>query len=706
MTTFNPAGPGNPPDPGAIADRIADLIDDARPDLAAEHARQARQRFPQDAEIARLHGVALLQLGQLDASRQALDAALVLAPQSIESLCNLGSLLLASGDPPAAIATLERARALAPAHAAVLNGLGNARRANGDPVGARDAYAEATRVRPNHAGAWCNLAAQRQALGELAEAERDARHVLTLVPLHPAGLLVLGHVLAAQRRYAEAQGVYASGARSAPDDARFPYQYGLMAEELKQHAAAADAHVRALNLDSYLDAALGQLVFLRRQLCDWRDIDALSARLRKRVWARATGISPFGFLAENASAANQLLCARTCAADIEADTAPLCAQLAFKHQRRQLDARLRIGFVASGLGSHPTALLIVAMLEALRKHAIEIHLFSTVAADGSAMLQRMMAAGHTWHDAASATPAMLATTIHRAGIEVLLDLDGYCAGAVPSMFALRPAPVQVNWLAYPGTLGAPWMDYVLADRTVLPETMDAAYSEHVALLPRCFQPSDTTRAIAEPPSRVACGLPETGIVYVCFNAGFKINPASFERMLAVLRAVPGSVLWLLCGPEGADLRLRAHANHHGVDPARLVFMPKLPHGEYLARYRHADLFLDTAPYNAHTTASDAIWAGCPVLTVPGTTFAARVAASLNQHLGMPQLNVRDDAEFIEFASRIGRDPDTRAALHRELAARRQESGLFDMPAFASDFAALLHKMAQRHRAGLAAGPLD
>ena len=236
--------------------------------------------------------------------------------------------------------------------------------------------------------------------------------------------------------------------------------------------------------------------------------------------------------------------------------------------------------------------------------------------------------------------------------------------------------------------------------------MRVHFSEQVAWLPRCFQPSDPTRVVGEPPSREACGLPENGTVYVCFNNSYKLNARSVGRMLAVLRAVENSVLWLLSGPGTADASLRAIAKQHGVDPARLVFMPKLPHDHYLARYRHADLFLDTTPYNAHTTASDAIWAGCPVLTVAGDTFAARVAASLNHHLGMPDLNVTDDAAFLEFAVHIGRDRAARDALHARIAERRAHSGLFDMQAFADDFAALLRAIYARHHAGLASASID
>jgi predicted O-linked N-acetylglucosamine transferase (SPINDLY family) len=660
---------------------------------------------PGDAEALRLLAIAELKLGRADAARATLDAALAIAPGSVELLCNLGSVELARGDAAAALVALERAFALSPAHPAVLLGLGNARRANGDSAGARDAYAAATRASPAHAGAWLNLAAAELSLGDATAAERDARHALALAPGHPEGLLLLGHVLAAQRRFAEAETAYDAGARSAPRDARFPYQAGLMAEEQKQLARAATLQTQALALDPELHHALGQLVFLKRQLCDWRDLDALSARLRTRVAERATGIAPFAFLSEPASAAEQLLCASTAAAAIEAGAAPLRRQLAFSHAPPSDARRLRVGFVSNGFGNHPTGLLIVAMIEALRDEPIDAILFATSHDDSSPIRQRLQAAAATLHDVADLAPVVLAQRMHDAALDVLVDLRGYGGGSVAESLALRPAPIQVNWLAYPGTSGAPWIDYVIADRVVLSDAVRPHFSEAVAYLPRCFQPSDPTRIVAEPPPRTACGLPTEGAVFVSFNNSYKLNRESMRRMFAVLEGVPGSVLWLLSGPEAADDRLRDAARNSGVDPARLVFMPKLPHDEYLARYRHADLFLDTAPYNAHTTASDAIWAGCPVLTVAGETFASRVAASLAQHLQMPELIAADDRAFIEAAIRIGNDRAYRDALHAKLAERRAESGLFDMRAFAHDFAALLLRMADTRQRGLASADL-
>lgn len=685
----------------ADLDRLARLIGGGHPALAANEAAALRARFPRDAEAARLHGIALFQLDRFDDALAALDAALVLAPDSVDVLCNLGSVRVACGRVDDALRALEAAQRLAPTHPAVLNGLGNARRAAGDLAGAREAYAAATVAAPDHIGAWCNLAAAELALGDVQQAERSARHAVTLVPAHPEALFVLGHALAAQHRHVEAAAAYAAGERSAPHDARFPYQLGLMAEEQKQLAAAVAAHARALTLDPSLNAAFGQLVFLRRQLCEWHGLDRLAADLRARVARARPGISPFAFLAEPASAAEQLQCASTHARTIEARVA---AQRACRPPALPAaDGPLRLGFVANGFGNHPTALLVVAFLEALHRLDASIHLFSTAPDDGSAMRARVRAAAHAWTDAAPMNATQLADTIAAQRIDVLLDLDGYCAGAMPEAFALRPAPVQVNWLAYPGTLGAPWIDYVIADRIVLPPSLAAHFSEHVAWLPRCFQPSDTTRAVGTPPGRIACGLPADGVVFACLNNSYKVNPASFERLLAVLRAVPGAVLWLLSAAEGADQRLCAEAERRGIAPARLVFAPKRPQADYLARYRHADLFLDCAPYGAHTTASDAIWAGCPVLTVPGETFASRVAASLNHHLGLPELNARDDADFIAIATRLGRDAGERAALRARVARAREDSGVFDMDGYARDFLALVRRMDERRRLGLPPG---
>ncbi len=685
---------------------VVRLLDEGRPDLAEAAAAELRARAPRDPKPVRLQGIALLQLGRVDAARRAFEDGLTLAPDSVLLLSNLASALLAQGEVDAAVARLEQARALLPNHPAVLNGLGNARRAQGDLAGAAEAYAEATRAAPEHVGAWLNLAAATLAQGDVTSASRQVRRALAREPGNPEGLLLRGHVLAAQQLCAEAEAVYREGAERAPDDPRFPYQCGLMAEEQKHPSEAAEAYAQALTLDPDFDQALGQLVFLRRQLCDWRALDPLSRRLRERVAAGSGGISPFGFLAEPACAAEQLLCAQNFAQSIESAAAPQRARLQWRHPQPAADAPLRVGFASNGFGEHPTGLLTVALFEALRETPLEIHLFATAADDGGPISRRLHAAANVWHDLGGLAALPAAERIHRAEVEILIDLRGWGGGGIAAALALRPAPVQVGWLAYPGTSGAPWIDYCVADRIVLPESLRTAFSEKVAWLPRCFQPCDISRALAAPPPREALGLPESGVVYACFNNAYKLNPPSFARMLTVLGEVSDSVLWLLMGPAGADQRLREAAERRGIDPTRLVFAEKRAHAEYLALYRHVDLFLDTAPYGAHTTASDALYAGCPVLSLPGETFASRVAASLNEHLGLAEMNAADEATFVAEAVRLGRDPEALAALRAKLAARRDASGVFDMRGFAGDFSALLQRMSARHRAGLPPAPLE
>ncbi len=688
--------------------RLAQILAllDRRDALAAERlARETRTAFPVSGEAARLHGVALLMQERAGDARAVLQEAVRLAPDDWLARCNYAAALVMCGEATAAVALLEQVLRERPDDAAIRNNLANALRAAGDEKRARAEYLAALAVAPEHLGARLNLAAVELSLGLHEDAETRLRAVLAERP-HPQAWLLLGHVLHRQRRFADAQAAYLQGAALAPDAAQFPYQAGLMADEEHHYAEAARYYRRALQLDPGLRIAEGQLLFVLRRMYDWAGAAPLAARLRARVADGSGEVDPFAFLAEDAGAAEQLACARARAMRVMRDVKPLAERLRFRHAPRAAGKPLRAGFLSAGFGAragvpHATALLTVAMFEELGKlDDIELHLIATTPDEGSAIRQRLRHAGHAFHEAAALPVAELAQRVHDTRIDILVDVDGWCAGGVPEVLALRPAPVQVSWLAYPGTSGAAFIDYLIADRALIPEPLQAFYSEAIAYLPRCYQTSDPARTIGPSPPRAAFGLPGDAVVFASFNNPWKLNAASFARMCAVLREVPGSVLWLLTAGRDADARLREAARAHGVDPQRLVFSPSLPHLQHLARYRLADLFLDTNPYNAHTTASDAIWAGCPVLTRPGETFASRVAASLNHHLGMPELIARDDDAFVATAARYGNDRSVLAALHERLAKQRETSGLFDMRAYARDFAALLCEMAERQRKGL------
>lgn len=554
----------------------------------------------------------------------------------------------------------------------------------------RQQLQQAVRRHPDDFIAWVMLADAELEAGDLRAGEQASRHALRLRPGHPEALARLGRVAWMAGAHADAAQLLRQAHAQVPGHPGIALWLGHALEDANDAEGAAAAYQRAHALlpgEPYIAA---QRLAWQRRLCDWSELEGLSAQVRQAVSAGHGAVEPFAFLSEDATADEQLACARLRAAQVSAAVRALPA--------RQVRSRgtLRIGLLSNGFGAHPTGLLTVALMEQLRSlPALQVHLFALTGDDGSG-IRRRLAEATQLHPADGLRHAEIAARIQAEGIDILFDLRGWGGGGAPEVLAMRPAPVQVNWLAFPGTSGAPWIDHVLADAFVLPPWLEAGFSENVLRLPCAFQPSDNTREPAVAPTREACGLPADGVVFCCFNNSYKLNPRSVARALSVLRAVPGSVLWLLSGPGQADARLRAHAQAQGIASARLVFMPKLPHADYLARYQHADLFLDTSPYNAHTTASDALWAGCPVLTVPGRTFAARVAGSLNHHLGLHDMNAADDDAFVARAVALGNDADARNALRAALAAARDTSPLFDMQAFARAFSLLLQDVARQH----------
>lgn len=552
----------------------------------------------------------------------------------------------------------------------------------------RQQLQQAITRQPGDFVAWVMLADLELEAGDIAAGEQAARRALQLRPNHPEALARLGRVAWMAGAHADAATLLGQASALAPEHPGIALWLGHALEDANDAEGASAAYRRAHALMPDEPYIAAQRLAWQRRLCDWQDVDALADQVRGALVSGQGVVEPFAFLSEDASAAEQLACARARAAAVAASVRPLPPA---KLRER---GPLRVGFLSNGFGAHPTGLLTVALLEQMsRDPALQLHLFALNADDGSRIRQRLQAATRL-HDVVGLRHADTAARIRAQGIDLLLDLRGWGGGGTPEVLAMRPAPLQLNWLAYPGTSGASWLDAVIADDFALPSALEPHYSERVLHLPRAFQPSDNTRVLEPAPDRAACGLPAQGTVFCCFNNSYKLNPRSMGRAFAVLQAVPGSVLWLLSGPGQADARLRSAAKAAGLDPARLVFMAKLPHPQYLARYQLADLFLDTNPYNAHTTASDALWAGCPVLTCPGATFAARVAGSLNHHLGLEHMNVADDAVFVATASALGNDPAALATLRAELAQARERSGLFDMAAFARDLSALLQQLAR------------
>lgn len=643
-------------------------------------------------------GLAALDDRDLERASGLLVEAVRASPASPHAWLALARLYRTTGQFDDALAAAGRALALDAGSATALVAVGDIQRDLGRWGDAESAYARAIDAGDDaldtallHASAAIGggrAGAVAAALDELAARHRDAADV------H----FVRGNALSALGRDLDAAGAFARAIAQAPDWAEAHANRGSALAEARRWRDAADAFARALALKAELPGALSQLVFLKRRLCDWDGLDALAARLHRAAERGAPGIMPFALLAEPAAPALQLAVARSWATQ-QAAAAPKPSPRPIGSAGAR-DGRPRVAFISSGFNNHPTALLTVALIEALKGGEVETLGVATAPSDGGPLRARIAAAFDRFETLLPPDFAAMAARLDALAPDVAIDLRGYGGGAVTPLFARRIAPVQINWLAYPGTSGAAFIDYLIADRVVIPQSARPHYSERVIELDRAFQPSDPTRPVGTPPSRGALGLPDQGVVFASFNNSYKITPEVFADWMAILGAVPEAVLWLLA-PDAPEVleSLRRAAGRAGIDPARLRFQPKLPHLDYLALYRHVDLFLDTRPYNAHTTASDALWAGVPLLTFPGETFASRVAASLLTTLGCGDFIVDSAARYRERAIEIGGDPTLRAATRARFEAARTSSPLFDIAGFARRFERAMLAVVARQRAG-------
>ena len=389
--------------------------------------------------------------------------------------------------------------------------------------------------------------------------------------------------------------------------------------------------------------------------------------------ARGRKFDAFRFLGYSSDAALQLACARRYIEDAVPTRIP---QLWTGETWR--NEKIRIAYVACGFHSHPTAYLTAELIEIHDRSRFEIIGVSLGPDDGSEIRARLIRGFDQFHDVRLKTDRQVAQLLHDLRIDIVVDRSGYTTNARPAIFAARPAPIQVNYIGFPGTLGAKFYDYILADATVLPFDRQPFYTERIVHLPNCYLVNDTKRTVAvRTPTRSEAGLAEEGFVFCCFNNTYKFTPPVFDMWMRLLAQVEGSMLWLYCDRVSAEANLRREAAARGIDPSRLIFAKRVPIEEHLARYRLADLFLDTLTYNAHTTAADALWMGLPLVTCLGQSFAGRVAASLLRAIGLPNLVTNNLEEYEKLALRIAREPAMLQELRELLQRNRVSYPLFD-----------------------------
>ena len=660
----------------------------------------ARRRWP-TASLAALLAQARSALAQGDAGQAEAAWRDVLAadPDEAEALFHLGNLERERGQHDRAVAHYRQALNRAPGHAGVLNNLGLAYEAQGHTDQAEACYRQVLAAAPNHPDALANLANIQFGRAEHRAAAESYTRALAGRRDFPASFWTQRAIaLHAIGAFADAEQSLREASRLAPDIAKIHVDIGSLCLQQSKFDGAEAAFERVLALDPDHRYAYTMQVYSRMQRCAWDGLDDRFAALRRILERDATQSAgaaavPFPLLAMPLRPSILLHAAKAWSAQL----APRGRQRPVS--RRQLEERLRLGFVSADFRDHPTTHLLIDCWERLDRARTETFAYSLLAVEQSALGARVAAAFSHFTDCSAETPDDTARRIRDDGIDILIDLNGYTTHARPEIFALRPAPVQISWLGYLGTLGAPWYDYVISDRFATPEEQQAFFTERFLTMPHCLFPSDPRRSIAATvPSRAECGLPERGFVFCCFNTPYKILPPVFDVWMRLLSQVPGSTLWLSPGYPVACANLRQEAAARGVDPRRLVFAPRVDLPQHLARHAHADLFLDTSPYNAGTTANDALFMGVPVLTCSGETMASRIAGSQLHAIGLPELVTTSLAAYEALALRLAGEPEALAALRARLTANRHSQPLFDMARYTQDFEALLlHTWDERHR---------
>jgi predicted O-linked N-acetylglucosamine transferase (SPINDLY family) len=724
--------------------------------------RKVLAKHPDNAETLHLLGVLAYQCGKIGSALQLIERALPALAELPDAHLNYGNALRAAGRLKEAIASYRRAIALKPDYGMAHNNVARVLIDRGEFKAALASARRAVALIPDFAGAHANCAGALLGLERFAEAETALRRVLEFTPDLASLHVDLGCALQAQKRldkaaaafrravelqpdFAEAHNnlgnvlkdlgrldeavaAYESALKLAPDNAAVHNNLGTALREQGRLDDGISSLRRALTLNPDLAVALynlgdvlaerGELAeavallgraatqiddaavdwfHARKRMCGWADYDKTEATAREKA-----GTQAFKLLALSSSPAEQLACARRWATALAAPESLMRPRAAPRP-----DGRIRVGYVSANFRLHAGAYLVVGLIEQHDRQEFEIVGYSASPNDGSGTRARLVSAFDRFVDISRTSNRDAARLARDDAIDILVDLDGYQRGARTAILAYRPAPIQVSYLGVAGTTGTDFIDYILVDPCVVPADQQPFFSERLVHLPDCYQCNDDRRAISErTPSRAECGLPEEGFVFCCFNNVYKLTPDFFDIWMRLLAAVPQSVLWLLDDNPWARANLAREAAARGVAPERIVFAPTLRHSDHLARYRLADLFLDTLPYNAHTTASDALWTGLPLVTCAGGTFAGRVAGSLLQAIGLPELVTHSLDDYEALALRLARDGDLLGGLRARLARNKWTHPLFDTERFARNIESAYRQMSEIWKAGRRPAPFS
>ena len=646
---------------------------------------------------------ALLNLGncqlKLDSAEVALlsyDRALGVKPEYADALNSRGSALLELKRLQEALESCDRALALKPDYAEALNNRGNVLLELKRPGEALASYERALGIKPGYAEALYNRGNALLELKRAGEALASYERALAIKPDYAEALYNRGNVLLQLNRPQEALASYDRALATKPDFAEALNNRGDALLDLGRHEELIENYKTLLSVKPDYDYARGGLLRAQMQCCEWAEYGESAAQTSEDIRAGKRADTPFNFLAVSESAADQLKCSQT----FVADKYPAAAQPVWRGERYRHD-KIRVAYLSADLRDHAVAHLIAGLFEAHDRTRFDIAAISFGPDPNDEMRARLRAAFNRFIDVREKSDQDIALLLRELEIDIAVDLQGFTKHCRPGIVAHRAAPVQVNYLGYPGTMGAPYIDYILGDRCVIPLEHHPSYAEKVVYLPDCYQVNDSKRRIAaRTPTRAELGLPEEGFVFCSFNNTYKFTPAMFDVWMRLLRHVEGSVLWLQEVNATAAKNLRREAIERGIDANRLVFAPRVPRLEdHLARYRLADLFLDTLPFTAQATASDALWAGLPVLTRLGGAFAGRVAASLLNAVGLPELIAGSREDYEALALKLAFNRELLADIKARLAQNRATYPLFNTDRFRRHIEAAYVTMWERGQRG-------
>jgi protein O-GlcNAc transferase len=643
-------------------------------------------------------GAVLMLMRRTEAALESFDTALAVTPALPEALYQRASALRELRRWQEALETFDRNLKAQPGHLESLLGRGDVLRELGRPAGALADFDQALQLRPGCVTAMRGRGDALLDMGWASEALAAHDAALQLGGELAETLNSRGNSLRTLLRFEESVACYEESSRLDPHNPAPHYNCGTAYMRWGDHVdESLTSYLHVLRLNPRYPCVAGTVSDLQRTQADWSVIAPAASRetIIESVYAHRPVIAPFAFLSVADSAAAQLRCARRFTEDQCAPSACARQNVVHRHQR------IRMAYVSADLREHAVSYLMAGVFERHDRERFEVNGISLRPAEPGAVGERIKNAFDRFIDVSAQPDAKVAALMRDMEIDIAVDLGGFTDGFRPRVFAERAAPIQVNYLGYPGTMGAPFMDYLIADRFILPPGLQAHYSEQVVYLPDCFQANDDLRALCErPPSRGGQGLPADAFVFCCLNNSHKINPAMFDIWMRLLARFPGSALWLLGETEAVRENLRREAVNRGVAAERLIFAARAPYAEHLSRLKLADLYLDTLPFNAGATASDVLWAGLPLLTCAGEAYAARMAGSLLHAIGLPELITFDLERYEAKAVELAMNPQLLGAMRSRLAQNRECAALFDTDRFRRHLEAAYTEMWSRNESGL------